>query len=260
MSKLLYAKLNDLATPVHNAISELGPRLRPFAASAREQFGLPEAGYTIGIGTRRLVVVFPDGYESWTAVSFDSNGGGLIELGRSTSSLTDAQVPMWVLTAAIDAIRDQVEFYDNSEDALAPEDDRAFDRLSYQLAAFERRLAGSSQSTNPEAPQTSAQAAPDHRSTMWAPSSYDAEGDYRNTPGRVGALLLGLLSVVFLPFAPIFAIPAGIAGVIVACIALAGLPAGPIGRGLPTSGLVLGIVGLVAGIAVGAVAFNNTFG
>jgi hypothetical protein len=262
MATQLHSKLNQLATPVHQTIPELGPRLRTFPAVLADKHNLAEMAFTIGIGTRRLVVVFPDEHENWTAVHFDSYNRQLIEIARRHARLTDSQVPHWVLSEAIDGIRAQIDYYAGRA-ALAQEDQGAFERLRYQLVNLQERKTGASQTvplsmTSAAPPPVAVRVEASPPLPVWAPVAYDPENDPLNTPGRRRGFALGLLSVILLPFTPIFSIPLGLVSIVFATRALFQLPVGPKGRGLPVLGLVLGAGGLAIGLTIGFLAYATS--
>lgn len=132
--------LDRVATPVLDAIIELSPRIVELSKDKARALGIAETTMLVQIGAYRALAVYPAERSGWTAKEFDSETGALALLREVTASMSDAELPAWVLRASIESIEAQLAGYSaNGYPNEAHELSAA--ALGRVLAKFRQRLA-----------------------------------------------------------------------------------------------------------------------
>lgn len=132
--------LDKVATPVLEAIVELSPRVVELSKDKYRALGIAETTLLVQVGAYRALAIYPADRNGWTAKEFDSESGALSLLREVTAPVSEAQLPAWVLRAAIESIETQLAGYTANGYPNEAHEASAVS-LGRVLAKFRQRLA-----------------------------------------------------------------------------------------------------------------------
>jgi len=132
--------LDKVAAPVLDAIIELSPRIVELSKDKHRELGIAQTTLLVQVGAYRALAVFPEEKGGWTAKEFDSESGSLSLLHEVTASVDEAELPVWVLRAAIASIETQLAGYAANGHPSEAHEASAI-ALGRVLARFHQRLA-----------------------------------------------------------------------------------------------------------------------
>jgi hypothetical protein len=134
-------RLNDLATPVYLMMPGMGPRIKEIGKAQQVALDLPEAAYSVRIGSNRLLMIFPtDELFSWVARDYDAKSGALVHLGDFPITAADSRIPEWVLRCTVTTMRLQKTTFEQTI-PVDGRDQESYGMIVAQLPALESRLA-----------------------------------------------------------------------------------------------------------------------
>ena len=131
--------LDRVTAHVFDVITELHPRVIEPSKKKQKALGIADATLLYQVGAYRAVAVFPVDRDNWRLKEFDSESGELSLLNETTSSVSAADVPVWVLRATVAIIKDQLAAY-RAGGSPSPAHEASAAVLGRQLAVLEQRL------------------------------------------------------------------------------------------------------------------------
>ena len=131
--------LDRVTAQVFDVITELHPRVIEPTKEKQKALGIADATLLYQVGAYRAVAVFPLDRDNWHLKEFDSESGELSLLNETTSTVSAADVPVWVLRATVASIKEQLAAY-RANGYPSPAHEASAATLGRQLAVLEQRL------------------------------------------------------------------------------------------------------------------------